>query len=304
MDDITKKIMLSLGAGLLKKAGIAIGMSVATHGWISGSQVELFGAAAVALGAAGYSFWNDYGRPIVLSQLEVLKAKSMAQAAKMQRAGVAQVTVSEIAAQSPKLSATDVVKTVATLPPAIQANVATVIAKVLIAAFACSMLLSFPSAMAQVKLGPVGTKIKADIEGTTQNTAVGAPPPTIKPLELIQKIAAISGPDLIYTAAMATKANTNGSQVRLKCVQAIQDLNKQISGTGLVDSTGAALTMPAEPHIFTDLEMAAEGIDALSPTGPLFTSCAGAAALAGMNVLAFINAMVAGTAAAAIVVPK
>lgn len=178
------------------------------------------------------------------------------------------------------------------------------VVKVLIAAFALSLFLPMDRAQAQVKLGPVGTKIKADIDGATQNTAVGAPPPTIKPLELIQKIAAISGPDLIYTAAMATKANTNGSQVRLKCVQAIQDLNKQISGTGLVDSTGAPLTMPTEPHIFTDLEMAAEGIDALSPTGPLFTSCAGAAALAGMNVLAFINAMVAGTAAAAIVVPK
>lgn len=188
----------------------------------------------------------------------------------------------------------------------VQTASGTIVGKVvgaLLIAFMLSAMAIAP-AMAQVKLGPIGTKIKADIDGTSQNTAVGAPAPTIKPQELMQKIVALAAPDLVYAVALATKANTNAATVRLGCLKAIQALNAQVSGTGLVDATGNPLTTPAEPHIFTDLEQAAEGIDALSPTGPLFTSCAGAAALAGMNVLAFINAMVAGTAAAAIVVPK
>lgn len=169
--------------------------------------------------------------------------------------------------------------------------------------------LAFPGgAQAQIKkpqiTGDVVADTKANLGVGNQNTAPGAAPPTIKPQELMQKIVALAAPDLVYAVALATKANTNAATVRVGCLKAVQALNAQVSGTGLVDASGNPLTMPAEPHIFTDLEMAAEGIDALSPTGPLFTSCAGAAALAGMNVLAFINAMVAGTAAAAIVVPK
>jgi hypothetical protein len=40
----------------------------------------------------------------------------------------------------------------------------------------------------------------------------------------------------------------------------------------------------------------AETIDNLSPTGPLFTSCAGAAEMAKMSVLRFINTAVTGAA--------
>ena len=123
MDDATKKILLTLGTGLLKKGGLAIGMVAATHGWIGGNQVELFGSSAVALGIAGYSFWNDYGKAIVLSQLEVLKAKSLAQAEALHNAGLPRVTVSDIAAQSRTMTPTDVAKAVATLPVENQATV-------------------------------------------------------------------------------------------------------------------------------------------------------------------------------------
>lgn len=116
MDDMTKKMLLTIGAGLLKKGGLALGMAAATHGWIAGNQVELFGAGAVALGSAAYSFWNDYGRAIVMSQLEVLKAKSLAQAASMRAAGLKPVTVDQIAASSPTMSPADVAKAITKLP--------------------------------------------------------------------------------------------------------------------------------------------------------------------------------------------
>jgi len=123
MDANTKTMMLTMAAGVIKKGLLTLGATAATHGVISSNQVEMFVAGGMFLAGAGWSFWNDYGKAIVLSQLEVMKAKSLAQAAKMRDAGVAPVTATQIADQSPKLTTADVVKTVAAMPPAVQANV-------------------------------------------------------------------------------------------------------------------------------------------------------------------------------------
>lgn len=124
MDDTTKELLLTLASGAAKKGLILAGGALAAHGWISGSQTETF----VSIGMAGlpilYSFWQDYGKVILLSQLEVLKAKSLAQAAKLREAGIPKVTVSEIAAQSPTLTEGNVTKVIAKMPAAIQDNVA------------------------------------------------------------------------------------------------------------------------------------------------------------------------------------
>jgi hypothetical protein len=125
MDDSTKTMMLTLGASVAKNGLMALGSAAAAHGIINGSQTETFVAIGMALVGGAWSFWNSYGRAIVLSQLEVLKAKSLAQAEKMKSAGVAPVTVTQIAAQSPTLTPADVAKTVTTLPPEVQANVKT-----------------------------------------------------------------------------------------------------------------------------------------------------------------------------------
>lgn len=187
--------------------------------------------------------------------------------------------------------------------------------KIALVAFALSFLVGIPSAHAQVKLhapavtGDLNKDIKTDLGIPASASAPNASPVLgqsglLTPDALIKKIIALSAPDLVYSAAMAKSANTNAATVRLGCITAIQTLNTQASGANLKDANGNALTAPGEPHVFTDLETIAEGIDSLSPTGPLFTSCAGAAAMAGMNVLAFINALATGTAAAALIVPK
>lgn len=124
MDDTTKNIALTLAAGAAKKGLIVVGSVLATHGWISGSQTETFVSLGMAVLPLIYSFWQDYGKAILLSQLEVLKAKSLAQAAKLKDNGISPVTVNQIAAQSPTLTPADVTKTIAKLPPAIQDNVA------------------------------------------------------------------------------------------------------------------------------------------------------------------------------------
>lgn len=300
-------IKLALGA-LLRTFAAAAGGWVVKHGWGSDSVGTQVAGAIMVLGALTWSvagkFWQEYGRDIVNAQLEVLKAKSLAQASKIREAGLPPVTASQVAEQSPTLTVAQVTKTIATLPPAIQAGVAQAnVSKIAVLGFLILGALALPhEAMAQVKgLKPLTGNLGNDL-GIT-NTAVGAAP-SLDPQALIKKIMTLAAPDLTYAIALAANANTTSSKVRLQCLTAIQTLNAQVQGTGLKDAAGNVLSQPPEPDIFTNLEQIAEGIDSLSPTGPLFTSCAGAAGLAGMNVLAFINAVTAGTAAAAIVIPK
>lgn len=196
--------------------------------------------------------------------------------------------------------------------PMINTPLAPVTKLMILLAVLVASAFAFPGdARAQIKLhAPAVTgNLAKDIQTDLGNASPTASPSLgtgglLTPDALIKKIVALAAPDLTYTAALATSANTNSSAIRLACVKAIQALNAQASGANLKNADGSPMIMPAEPHIFTDLEIIAEGIDSLSPTGPLYTSCAGAAALAQQNVLTFINSVVTGTAAAALVVPK
>jgi hypothetical protein len=99
-------------------AGIAV-----THGLMTSSNTETFISAGLFLVSLGWSSYMEYIRPILLAQLEVLKAKSLAQAAALKAAGAPKVTVAQIAAQSPTMEVPDVVKAIATLPQAVKENV-------------------------------------------------------------------------------------------------------------------------------------------------------------------------------------
>lgn len=123
MDDSTKTMIQTLAVGAIKKALVAGGSIAAAHGFTTGVSEEAYAGMALAIVTAGFSFWNDYGRAIVISQVEVLKARSLAAAKKIQDAGLTPVTTTEIAAQSPTLTATQVTKIAATLPPVVQASV-------------------------------------------------------------------------------------------------------------------------------------------------------------------------------------
>ncbi len=112
---------------------------------------------------------------------------------------------------------------------------------------------------------------------------------------LWQKIVTASNTDLTYASALAGSAGTASSKIRKQCWDAIIALNVQASGSGLKNADGTPMVRP-DPHLFTDVESLAEVIDNLSPQGPLFTSCAGAAQLAKTNTLMFINAVVTGAA--------
>lgn len=119
--------------------------------------------------------------------------------------------------------------------------------------------------------------------------------PTSEPVELNlwKKITTAALPDLDYASALAAAAGTGASAVRKQCWDSLIVANKQASGSGAKDATGAVMTKP-DPHLFTDVESLAEVLDNLAPGGPLWTSCAGAAQLAKTNVLTLLNGMVTG----------
>jgi hypothetical protein len=102
----------------------SVGTFLATHGLMTGSGKEALISLAPYVVAAGVAGWREYVRPILTAQLEVLKAKSLAQAAALKAANLPKVTVTQIAAQSPTMEPADVAKAIATLPPEIKANVA------------------------------------------------------------------------------------------------------------------------------------------------------------------------------------
>jgi hypothetical protein len=117
------------------------------------------------------------------------------------------------------------------------------------------------------------------------------------------KIQAAALTDLQYASAMAGAANTNGGAIRKQCWDAIIVVNQQANGAGLKDPvTGQPMVKP-DPHVFTDVETAAEVLDNLSPQGKLFTSCAGAAQLAQANVIQFVSAAITGVAGMAKLAP-
>jgi hypothetical protein len=167
------------------------------------------------------------------------------------------------------------------------------------AILAAALLLVATGAQAQqkLKLVPPTGNVVQDIQAATGT----APQKLItgnaeKDAHAIwDKLVAASQADLKYASALAAAANTPASAVRKQCYDAIIVLNTQVNGMNVKDAAGNVLPQP-DPKLFTGVEQAAETIDNLSPSGPLFTSCAGMAQLTKTNVLTLINAIVTGAA--------
>jgi hypothetical protein len=180
------------------------------------------------------------------------------------------------------------------------------VAKALVIGLALASLMVTGSAHAQTrKLAPpaVTGDLKKDLNTDAQNLGLIPKSLVVTPTgniaadlqTLWSKIIGAADTDLAYASKMAASAATPASAVRKQCWDAIIVVNMQANGQNLKDANGAVLTKP-DPHVFTDVESLAEVVDNLSPSGPLFTACAGAAQLAKTNVLTFINAVVTGAA--------
>lgn len=193
-----------------------------------------------------------------------------------------------------------------TLADALPSNVTSAnIAKAFLIAFALSLFLPH-GAFAQTRrpaLPAVTGDLKKDLSTDGQNLGLIPPSLVVQPTgnasadlqALWTKIVSASNADLAYASKLAAGAGSQSSLIRKQCWDAITTLNEQANGLNLKDASGNAVARP-DPHLFTDVETLSEVIDNLSPQGPLFTSCAGAAQLAKTNVLTFINSVVTGAA--------
>ncbi len=97
----TQTMVTTLGATVAKTLLMTIGAAAASHGVIGGSNVETFVSLGMMLIGAAWSFWNSYGRAIVLSKLEVWKATAQAQAEALHKAQVPGPTAAQIADKIP-----------------------------------------------------------------------------------------------------------------------------------------------------------------------------------------------------------
>jgi hypothetical protein len=310
MDAKTQMILTVVGTGAVKKLAIVVGSMLSAHGLMRGDDVETFAAAAVALIPILVSFWQDYGKAILISQLEVMKAKSLAQAQLLRLAGEPPVTIKQIAEQTSRLTLNDTRSIAATLPAEIQRNIdpspspAKVVALLTIVLLGALAWPGAVSAQTRKLAAPAVTgNLGKDLNTDAQNLGIVPKSLVVTPTgniaadlqTLWTNIVAASNVDLAYASKLAAGANTPASLVRKQCWDAIVALNAQANGLNLKDASGNPIPKP-DPHLFTDVETLAEVIDNLSPQGPLFVACAGAAQLAKTNVLTFINAAVTGAA--------
>ncbi len=174
------------------------------------------------------------------------------------------------------------------------------VVKVLVAALALSLLI-FSSAQA----APKPTALPATADEPTSKCLIPWDPLKLcgaltgKPEEdfqrVVKRVQAIGRDDMNYAILKATAANTSSSKVRLQCLNAIMDAKNAAEGTNIKDANGNVVPRP-DPALVTGIEDIAELVDALSPTGPLMTGCAGTAQLFKTNTLAAINGLVTGAA--------
>jgi len=275
MDDSTKTMMLTLASGVIKKGLITLGATAVTHGIIASNQVETFVAAGMFVVGMAWSFWNDYGKAIVLSKLEVLKAQSLAQAAKLRGAGLAQPTVSEIAAQHPTLTTSDITKAVV---------------KVLIAAMLLSAFLFADPAMAQGR-----PKLPIDPLGLNERSSIRSGGPLE---DIIGALDAKLLPDLQYALKLAT---ASGSKVTAPCYQAWIDIinvrQKAVQGPD-----GQDMMMP-DPAVVTKFEKLVELRNSLQPDSEFMIKCSPVASMVKKDIVSFIGVVISGGAGLATLVP-
>ena len=298
MDDATRKMIVSVGAGLARKVLMLQAGALVSHGIINSNQTEMFVSIGLALVGAGWSFWNDYGRAIVLSQLEVLKAKSLAQASKMRDAGVSPVTVNQIAAASPTMTAADVTKAITKLPEANQAVVQPAITPVILLAVMLSGLFAFSGdARAQgIKLKPLTGDVAQDLGIRKLGGGGGLTGAVVTDMQNFFNAKLL--PDLQYSLKLAQASKNDITAV---CYQAWIDIITT-QQTAVKNADGTDIAMP-DPHIITEFEKLVELRNALQPESMFMRSCSPVASMVKKDIAGFIGLVISGGAGLATLVP-
>lgn len=179
------------------------------------------------------------------------------------------------------------------------------VARILIAAFVCSLLAS-AQARAQGRLHApaqvdpfqqIGDRIKQDFTKDTGVKATGD-----VPFDLLRALDAKLLPDLQYALKLA---QATGSNVTAPCYQAwIDMINTQQTAvqTKAADGTMSDIPIP-DPHLVTDFERAVELRNALQPDSKFMTACSPVANMVKLDVAKFMGVVISGGAGIATLVP-
>jgi hypothetical protein len=149
-----------------------------------GSQaqfIDLGTAVILYLIGQGWSWWQASGADLVKAQIEIIQAKTFAQAQKLRLAGLPQVTVKEIAQQS-NLTLAETVKVIPTLPTEVQANIAPATPNPTVAKVGTAILLALmigslwpdPASAQLPKLRPLTGNIINDLGGGVTDKSAAA----------------------------------------------------------------------------------------------------------------------------------
>jgi len=259
-----------------------VGTALMSYGVIKdGAGLNAFVGAGMTLAGLGWGWWTTGGAQQMAGLLKKLTATA---------------------------THADAVKVAEVLPPraavdtAVKASsAASVVAKVLIAAFVLSAFLAVPSAHAQVRkpalTGNPIADIKTNFEKTTGVKATGD-----IPFDLLKALDKALLPDLQYAQKLAV---ATGSKVTAPCYGAwIDMINTQQTAVQTKNADGTATDMPTpDPHLVTDFERMVELRNALQPDSPFMTACSPVANMVKMDVTNFMGIVISGGAGLATLVP-
>lgn len=284
----TQTMVATLGATVAKNLLMIVGSSLAAHGIIGGSNTETFVSIGMVLVGGAWSFWNSYGRAIVLAKLEVWKATAQAQAEALDRAKVLGPTTAEIADKIPD-------------PAVTASSVAKVITAGCLALLVATALFATPalaqrddSMTSRSKQSTSGT-FKLPIDPLNLNTRAS----TGNPLQdLLGALDAKLLPDLQNALKLAT---ASGSKVTAPCYSAWIDIIQTRQKASL-DDNGQPIDLP-EPHIVTDFERMVELRNALQPDSAFMIACSPVASMVKKDIMGFIGVVLSGGAGLATLVP-
>lgn len=273
----TTTMVTTIGATVAKNLLMIAGASLASHGLIAGSGVETFvSIGMVAIGAA-WSFWNSYGRAIMVAKLQVWKAKAEAQADALHKANVPVPTAAQIADKIPDPAVTaDVVAKVTAM------SVALILAVLLTTSAIAAPKSKSTDLSSQLRKGPIATAIENKLNPGASGDAGS---------DLLGALEAKLLPDLKYALNVASGSNDTLTapcwSAWITMIEARQKAN--------VDDQGNELPMP-DPALITRFQKLMDIRNALQPTSPFMRACSPVAGVVKSDIRKFIGLILTGGA--------
>jgi hypothetical protein len=274
----TKTFLAMLArTGLKLLAGFLVG-----HGYLQASASEAFIGAGMALAAAAWSFWNDYGAAIAQDSLDILRDKVQLAAARARRTPAA--APDALAKLDLHVAATAAAGAAPSLAPLVVLAIGLCALALAGAGPAGAQASRQPPHPAGNPIVDIGNAIR----GQQQQRETERPNALD---ELAAKIKKLSLDDFKYASALA---HATGNNVTAPCwdvsVKLLTAQQQPLNGPD-----GQPLKEP-DPHLATDIELLSEIIRQLQPNSELSVACAPMASAAQKDAGTLIGSVLSGGA--------